>query len=79
MNTEEAAKATIELIVNFKAIQDPDGNTVEHALWMLLGISTGYIQYEKAHRWLGYAQALIVANEIATLHDMRAINQDSGQ
>lgn len=77
MIPQEAAKETIELIINYKSKYSIDGNTVEHALWMLLGISAGYIQHEKAHRWLGYAQAIIIANGISSLCEMKRINREA--
>ena len=36
---------------------EPD--SFEHVKWMLQGIADGYITGEKAHRWLGWAQAVI--------------------
>jgi hypothetical protein len=34
-------------------------DSFEHIEWMLKGIEDGYIKGEKAHRWLGWAQAVI--------------------
>ncbi len=75
MNTVEAARASLVLIEgNLRAEHDPSGDTLTHAKWMLHGIFSGYIQHEKAHRWLGYAQALMVVNDVVTLDKLKEIN-----
>lgn len=62
--------------VDTVAHKDDRGTTIEHARWLLEGISLGYVQHKKAHRWLGYAQALLVMHGDATLDDMKKINKD---
>ncbi len=49
-----------------------------HICWMLRGIIHGYIQHEKAHRWLSWAQACIFCNQAnVTLDTFKLINKDS--
>lgn len=46
--------------------QNPYGEGWPNAVWMLCGIRDGYIKGLKAHRWLGYAQGVLVqAGEIS--------------
>ena len=73
MNPQNAAE---KLLATIKAnpIRDPNGVTIEHAYWILKGITLGYIQHEKAHRWLGYAQAILVLTGTATLDEMKLVN-----
>ncbi len=80
MNPKEAAEQILSKLTNTsvgKAKRDPDGKTSEHAGWMLYGVALGYVQYEKAHRWLGYAQAILVTNNIFSLAAMKEINRGS--
>lgn len=77
MNTYEAARATADLIKDIPGERDIDGETVEHAKWMLNGIIMGYVQYEKAHRWLGYAQGILVATQSASLDQVKIANKNS--
>lgn len=73
MNPQIAAQKLL-LKVDSGVARDPDGLGIEHAMWMLQGIFEGYIQHEKAHRWLGYAQGALVASETVSLDDMKRIN-----
>ena len=73
MNPEIAAQKLLAT-VDSEVVRDPDGLGTEHAMWMLNGIFEGYIQNEKAHRWLGYAQGILVASEVVSLDDMKNIN-----
>lgn len=76
MNTVIAAENALTFIAqDVIACRDEDGRTLSHAKWMLEGITSGYIQYEKAHRWLGYAQAILVGRKVASLSDMKRANQ----
>ena len=78
MDTNKAARLTSE-VFGGRATRDPDGKSIEHAAWMLQGIAMGYVQHEKAHRWLGYAQAIFVAEELLTLNDVKEINKSAGE
>ena len=46
----------------------------KHIEWMLNGIIDGYITGEKAHRWLGWAQAMICVFDSAELEDLKNVN-----
>ncbi len=76
MNTKNAANEILQAL-DTVAMWDQDGVTIEHALWMLEGIALGYIQHEKAHRWLGYAQAILVTTGTVTLEQMKRVNKES--
>lgn len=70
------AKATLNQITNGTTpVQDPDGATLGHAVWMLRGIAEGYITEDKAHRWLGYAQALVVIEGDVPLDVLMELNR----
>ena len=78
MDPQKAAiRITARIEDNWSYQRDPDGKTVEHAYWMLLGIAGGYIQGEKAHRWLGYAQGILVSEGVVELEEMKRINKIS--
>ena len=77
MNIKRAAELTREYVAGAVALQSDDGAGEDHAAYMLDGILKGYIQHEKAHRWLGYAQALLVSNGVATLDEMKAVNKEA--
>ena len=66
MKVIQAAEKTKEYLEDRIASENLDsGNPStcnEHLIWMLDGIILGYIQYEKAHRWLGYVQGVMCFN-----------------
>lgn len=47
----------------------------EHLVWMLDGIIQGYIQHEKAHRWIGFVQGVLVGRNLATVEHLKKINR----
>ncbi len=59
------------------ATRDLEGRTKEHAMWMLAGVADGYIRGDKAQRWLGYAQGILVVGGDLSLVDAKAINQEA--
>jgi len=75
MNISTAASSTIAAFDSPPSERDMKGRTINHAVWMLVGISLEYVENEKAHRWLGYAQALIVRDGLLTLGEIREINK----
>ena len=81
MNVVTAAQSTLELLrVRDKSVypcRDSEGRNIQHAVWMLDGIILGYIQAEKAQRWLGYVQGLLIALNKLTLDDAKSINRNS--
>lgn len=87
MNTERAAELMLDEVRDKPccAGRSENGDTADHACWMLEGIRDGYIQHEKAHRWLGYAQGLLVSHGLLTLDRAKWINKlsapngDTGQ
>lgn len=78
MNLERAAEDTIDAAREHTfSCRDEKGRKASHAIWMLEGIRDGYIQHEKGHRWLGYAQGLLVAHEVLTLDEVKGINKSA--
>lgn len=73
MNVQKAAINTLEF-VKVEPIRQASGTGPQHASWMLHGIAMDYIQNEKAHRWLGYAQAILVVERFASVGDMKKAN-----
>lgn len=47
----------------------------EHLAWMLDGIIIGYIQHEKAHRWLGFVQGMLVAQGKFSVYELKIVNK----
>jgi len=82
MDIVKAAEGTLKAVedscgaVNVTRHYD-DPTNLNHVRWMLEGIITEYIQHEKAHRWLGWAQACICQKGIATMGELAQINKDS--
>lgn len=78
MDTKIAAENLMEIISDHEpdkiASRSTDGRGTPHALWMLEGIAQGYVQGEKAHRWVGYVQGMMVTLALATLEEMKAVN-----
>lgn len=52
--------------------------TITHVNNMLQKIILEEIEGEKAHRWLGWAQAIICARGAATLDELKEINNPRG-
>ena len=77
MDVSKAAMFTLNCIKcdDFPSLQDNAGKEVTHAVWMLSGITMNYIKREKAHRWLGYAQALLVVHGKIDLDDAKECNR----
>lgn len=78
MNIKLAAEKSLERTPpKLKPMRAPNGEGLNHAKWLLTGILMGYIEGEKAHRWLGYAQAIMVNECVITLDDAKQINKES--
>ena len=78
MNVVEAAKGTIaanKFIENtVKAAKHSEGIGFSHAKWMLEEIAKGEMSDDKANRWLGYAQCILVVTKLASLEEVKNIN-----
>ena len=84
MDIKEAARKTIWLLNDSTSTpvsperREEEPNRVEHILWLLKGIESGYIEHEKAHRWLGWAQSALYSNfEHIKLSDLKHINKSA--
>jgi len=79
MDIKKVAADTLSVMVEPMAEYNPkckDGLDKPHVIWMLNGIILGYVTGEKAHRWLGWAQAVVCAYEYTTLEDLKVINSE---
>lgn len=85
MDVQVAAEKTIDAVDQsygdkpcpLVASRHPGGMGANHAMWMLEGIRLGYVQYEQAHRWLGYAQAVLLHSDHLGLDIIKQINKES--
>ena len=73
MDIRIAAKNTRDLLGNIE-YSSKKGCDKHHIEWMLRGIELGYIQHEKAHRWLGWAQAIICIAGDSNLDELKDVN-----
>ena len=62
---------------DFTTRQDPEGRSIGHMWWMLEQLQPkGKIyDHDKAQRWLGYAQGMMVVYGVATLDELRELNR----
>lgn len=80
MNPHIAARRTM---VNFKfpegclPKQSQQGEGLDHCLFMLREVAERRVIGEKAHRWLGYAQAMLILAGRASLRAMKELNRDA--
>jgi hypothetical protein len=80
MDVAKAAEHTLRLFAKehphttVKASKSPEGIGVCHAFWMLQQICGGEVSDTKAHRWLGYAQALLVQDKYLSLDQCKIAN-----
>lgn len=79
MDAQKAAGNTLKAIPGTLPViaRSEEGTGTSHALWMLKGIEDGYIQHDKAHRWLGYAQGLLVSEAYLTLEACKNANKEA--
>ena len=75
MNTQLAARRTLPLAHKLPSVHPATGGP--HIRDMLEKIIEGKITGEKAHRWLGWAQACICFHGGATLDELKAINHSA--
>lgn len=77
----EAARLSIKACGGINQLpagrRDEQGQSLEHAVWMLLEIYWKKIDGNKAHRWLGWAQCLLVVHGRATLEQMKQANLEA--
>lgn len=65
---------TVGLLRSYSPKQSEYGRGLKHALWMLSQVVSGKAVGKKGHRWLGYAQALLVQDGQLTLDGVKKIN-----
>ena len=75
-NAARAMKDHLKIVVaadvDFGDLNDPA--SLKHLNWMLCEMCTGRVTKEKAHRWLGYIQGVLVAQCHMTLDEAKEIN-----
>tara|TARA_Y100000310_G_C20704325_1_gene833596 strand:- start:16849 stop:17097 length:249 start_codon:yes stop_codon:yes gene_type:complete len=76
--TLDAMRETVK-VANERGYADVEYETasvdMNHLEDMLFQMETGVFSEGKINRWLGYAQGVLVANEILTLEDAMEINK----
>lgn len=71
-----AAEYTLDFIPRFyKSRRHSDGWHIEHAKFLLNTVAKRKISGTKAHRWLAYAQAILVGEELFKLKDAKFVNK----
>jgi len=70
--TKNHIKMLVGPNVDLGKLKDPA--SLKHLNWMLCEICTGRVTKEKAHRWLGYIQGVLVAQCHMTLDEAKEIN-----
>ena len=76
MNIITAAKLTRDSMGSDDNYQTGnDDATYQHIKWMLTSIISGYVQGEKAHRWLGWAQAIVCASGEMGLDELKELDE----
>lgn len=72
-----AAGMTLEHfnLTEYPGARDPEGKSVNHAIWLLRELKAERTSENKAHRWLGWAQCILVFHGLGTLEDMKQINK----
>lgn len=73
MKVIKAAEQMIPL-VRGTVYGDIESATEEHLMHMISLIINGTVDGEKAHRWLGYLQGVVIAYEGTTLEELKQIN-----
>lgn len=79
MDITVAATQTKRKVSDFRSPNwSVDGPLSQHHIhYMLWMIETERISGEKAHRWLGWAQAAVVSAGAGTLDEMKEINRNA--
>lgn len=71
-----AASYTLDFFAKgVKKARRARGRGIEHAKWLLVEVATGQVKGNKAHRWLGYAQAILVEYRVMSLNDAKNANK----
>jgi len=74
MNAIKAMERTVKLAFDRK-MEGKGSLNYAHIAGMLIHMQTEEFSYGKQCRWLGWAQAAVVASGCATLDDMKEINR----
>lgn len=79
MDMEKVVDGLYDLIITKKALCCLPGpgrmTNQQHLLWMLEQIQHGEVTGEKAHRWVGYVQGVLVALHVTSVEEMRDLNR----
>ena len=74
MDVKAAAVACRESIEKCNAPEKNDEFGKDHLRNMVNKIESGEVSGDKAHRWLGYLQGVLVVTGGTTLEDMKQVN-----
>lgn len=75
-----AANYTLDYVPKYyKSRRHSDGWGVEHAKFLLNTVAKRKVTGTKAHRWLAYAQAILVGEEIFKLIDAKRTNKRASE
>lgn len=74
MNVLGAMEATVRIAIR-NGMKGEGSLSLEHIISMQEEMRTLPMSEDKLNRWLGWAQAAVVADKKATLDDMREINR----
>ena len=74
MNIAATANAMVEMILMADLPDGGDSYGKDHLLMMANKIMDGEVTDDKAHRWLGYIQGVLVSHDGGTLEDMMKAN-----
>ena len=77
MSIKQTADNMLGYITNIPTQKTTKGLTLAHAKWMLEGISREYVKGDKAHRWLGWAQAILCQYSVVDLDTLKTMNKGS--
>ena len=80
MNVQRAAQRTVDSFVAAVPRQDASTRpkaTLAHLRWMNDRIQSSEVSGEKAHRWLGWMQAVVYLGGRATIEQLKQVNFES--
>lgn len=81
MDTKLAARETLKLMVGSGApwprVEGKEEINPAHIMRMLEQVESGEIWGEKAHRWVGYAQGVLLCKTDLTLEDVKYVNHNA--
>jgi hypothetical protein len=59
------------------SVEDPAGRNMSHMVWMLNRIIDEDIPLDKASRWIGFIQGMLVGHRVVTLDEVKSDVRDA--